>query len=387
MPAGPAFGLTEDNANLLWSPAAAAPESAAAFLPARRKLTDLHPTYVRLLVDWASLQPDPDEPPALAAAEDGCAREIGPCGSYDGIAEELEAIASQQRTHPGSFQVVLDLFGVPAWAALSPHGCERGGDTSFSRPLRPAAIAGYRALIHGLLALGESKDVALRWWSPWNEPNDPRFIAPQRASCRAGGDPLAPGVYAQLAQAMAGELRSAGGERQLVLGELGGYDSGSPHRTGVAEFVRALPADVLCLGETWSVHAYAARDAPTRGKDPVRVLEEALDGRGGCAASARIWVTEAGAGAPEPGSPRPAGAEEERDGCLALATQALSWYADPRVAAVFQYTFRDDPDFPVGLASPNLSRLYPVYRMWLALTRARLLGSALPTPQAACLDD
>ena len=98
MPAlsGPPFGLTEDNADLLWNPDGSA-RPAGGFQAARGELTALHPTYLRLLVDWATLQPDPRRPPALDAPVSGCARRVGPCGPYAGIRDELAAIASQQR--------------------------------------------------------------------------------------------------------------------------------------------------------------------------------------------------------------------------------------------------------------------------------------------------
>jgi hypothetical protein len=114
----------------------------------------------------------------------------------------------------------------------------------------------------------------------------------------------------------------------------------------------------------------------------VGTLERALDARGGCAATAPIWVTEAGAGAPHPGLPRAAdAAAEAREGCLALERQLLGWYANPRVEAVFQYTFREDPAFPVGLLSADLSQLYPTYGLWLAWSRLRAAGE--PPPSAA----
>jgi hypothetical protein len=339
---------------------------------------------VRLLVDWAALQPSAQTPPDLAGAVDGCARGVGPCGTYEGIAGTLAAIASQQRAaraegRPG-FEVVVDVFGAPAWAALPPHGCELAGASSFMRPLAPAALGAYRNLIAALISLARSKGVALPWWSAWNEPNDPRFLSPQRAGCDAHGTPLATAVYAQLARAMSAELKQADPGAQMLLGELGGYDSGSAHRLSVEEFVASLPPDVLCLSDTWAVHAYAAygRRGPAE-RDPVTALESALDARGGCATSAHVWVTEAGAGAPDPGRARTAAAGEGRDGCLALATQVLRWRADPRVAAVFQYEFRDDPAFPVGLASADLKSLEPTYRVWLALS------SAAPVDGAAAL--
>lgn len=377
----PAFGITEDDAALLWSPqspvalaAGAAPASGAQVLArARAQLTALHPRYVRLLVDWAALQPHAGEPPQLERAVSGCARTIAPCAPYAGLREELAAIASQQR-HGGGFEAVIVIYGTPPWAARPASGCERAQPSTFSRAPTVAGLAAYRSLIRALVALGAREGVALDWWAPWNEPNDPTFLSPQRSSCAAGAASTAPLAYAQLARAMATQLRLEGGERHLLLGELNAYESGAFDRTSIAEFVAALPADVFCLGDVWTVHAYAARGRFARAPDPVSVLEHALALRERCSEQAPIWVTEAGAGASHPGDSRSGGAAEETDGCRALAQELAGWTDDRRVGAVFQYTFRDDPAFPVGLVDPSLAHVYASYRLWLAWQSARRAG-------------
>jgi hypothetical protein len=386
---GPAFGLTEDNAGLLWSPVASAdgrvaPSSDPAFVLARERLTALRPSYLRLLVGWAALQPEPGHPPDLAAEASGCARAVGPCEAYAGLREEFAAIASQQRAareHGRSeFQVVLQIFGTPAWAAHAPAGCELDGATPFSRPIDATGLDGYRALIRALLALGRQQGVELNWWSPWNEPNSAVYLSPQRATCTAASPSLAPAVYAQLARAMSAELQAAGGDRRMLLGELAAYDGDSPHRTSIASFVAGLPPDVICLSEAWSIHLYATR-RPASAVDPLAAFEAALDSRGACGRAARVWITEAGSGAPVPGRRRPPSSADERASCLALAQALLDWSQDPRVAAVFQYSFREDPDYPVGLVSADLSHVYPAYHLWLAYTRTRARG-ALPDSSA-----
>jgi hypothetical protein len=384
----PAFGLTEDNADLLWNPADPAAPGGAGFQTARQRLTALHPHYVRLLVDWAALQPDANRAPSLQAPVDGCARSVAPCAAYAGLREQLAAIASQQRAATGQGrtgpEVVLDVFGTPAWAARPASGCELDGTRPFSRPISATGLAGYRALIRSLLALGERSGVALTWWSPWNEPNDPVFLSPQRSACTTGAPSLAPAVYAQLAQAMAEELTADGGAHRLLLGELNAFETDSPHRTSISAFVAALPASLLCTSDAWSIHAYAARGAATPTLDPTRALEAALDARGACGRRARIWVTEAGAGAPHPGRPRLPGAEEEHAGCVALRAQLARWSADPRVQAIFQYSFREDPAFPVGLLSADLAHVYRAYRFWLLYTRASAQGKPPPSQAALC---
>ena len=384
-PQGPALGLTEDNPWLLISPVSA---PADAFSQARRELSALRPSFVRLLIDWAALQPRAGRPPDLSATVDGCARQTGPCRAYAGVRAELAAISLQQRAAAARagtpFQVLVDILGTPAWAAAPPSGCDLPGAASTARAPSGAAIADYQALIASLVALARSEGVALRWWSPWNEPNNPRFLEPQRARCEAGSSPLAPASYAELARAMAAELHRQDPGAELVLGELAGVSSDSPHATSISSFLGALPAEVLCLGSVWSVHAYASYGPGASRAEPVAAMQAALDARGGCGARAPVWVTEAGAGAPRPGEARTSSAAEEGEGCRALASQLQRWSVDPRVGAVFQYSFREDPAYPVGLVSADLRHLYPAYRLWLSFSQRREEGEPPAPPATAC---
>jgi len=385
---GPALGLTEDNADLLWNPSSSSRSGGAAFQSAREQLTAIHPRYIRLLVDWAALQPQRERPANLEGPIDGCARGVGPCAPYAGVREELAAIATQQRAARAEgregFEVVLDVFGVPPWAAVPASGCELPGSQPFSRPVSDAGLAGYRSLIRALIALGRKQGVALSWWSPWNEPNNSDFLSPQRSSCARGAPARAPAVYAQLAEAMAAELTTAGGTHHLLLGELAAYAGDSIHRTSMSSFVAGLPLHVLCLGGVWAIHAYATWEEPRPGDDPVSVLARALDARGSCSAGAKIWVTEAGAGAPHPGRTSPSGSTAEEAGCQALGAQLERWSADPRVGAVFQYSFREDPAYPVGLVSADLQHTYPTYRLWLAYAQAHAGDRPPPPSSSSC---
>jgi hypothetical protein len=379
---GPALGLTEDNANLLRSPQAA-PDGP--FSQARALLSALHPAYIRLVIDWAALQPQPDRPPALDSDVDGCARGVAPCGAFAGVRAQLAAIATRQRAAGDeAFQVVIDILGTPSWAAAKPFGCELSGVAALARAPAPSALEDYRGLIDSLLRLGEEEGVQLRWWSPWNEPNDPRFIDPQRERCAAEATPTSALTYAALARTMAEALKAAGGQREMILGELQGLTEDSPHTTSIGRFVASLPEDVVCLAAVWSVHAYASYGPGADGPEPVQALESALDARGGCASHAQVWVTEAGTGAPRAGQQRPAGTGAEREGCEALARQLARWYYDPRLGAVFQYSFRQDPDFQVGLVSADLGHLYPAYGLWLAYVRSRAASEPPPAPTTAC---
>jgi hypothetical protein len=80
------------------------------------------------------------------------------------------------------------------------------------------------------------------------------------------------------------------------------------------------------------------------------------------------WVTEASAGAPRGGQgPR---AADGQDACLG----ADSLGRRRRVGAVFQYTFGEKPEFPVGLISAGLLQELPVvggvacHALWCRVT-------------------
>ena len=386
-----AVGLTEANANLLFT--SGSHPAPAGFGAARAALGALAPTYLRIVVDWSTLQPAPSAPAHLDGPRDGCDRGRPPCRAFSGLRDELAAVASQQRAGAHLTPVVV-FYGVPAWAARSPSGCERPGTAPRSRALRPEALDAYSRLVGSVLTLAASQGVALPYLSPWNEPNHPFFISPQRASCRAGSPSLSPSIYSELVRAMARELRLTGGDHHLVLGELAGYDQPRTHSSSVEELVAALPDDVVCSATVWAIHDYVRRSAVTRA-DPVAVLERALARRrpclpgsaaleGGGGSAAPLWVTETGAGAPHAGDRRSHSRADARAGCRAQAAELDALAGDPRVGAVFQYTFREDPAFPVGLIDAGLTHLYPAYSLWRAWSVATANRSSPPPLPAVC---
>jgi hypothetical protein len=360
-----ATGLTERNASLLF--AEGAREVDPGLEPWRARVEELRPHFYRLSVDWSQLQPSPGRRADLAKREDGCNRGAPPCGAYAGVRDQLRAVATQQRKY-GSWSVLVVLYGVPDWAARPGGGCERPDIGPRSRPITAEGLRGYRQLIRDLLALAEKEDVALVWWSPWNEPNQQFFISPQRPECSTDAPSLAPDVYARFVRAAREELPPTG---KLVLGEFAGVDGPTPRATGIGEFVRALPRDVACAGEVWAQHAYAERSAVDAGLEgPVGQLKRALDRRP-CTHGKRIWVTETGVGGARAGTERDVSPGALRAGCRALHRQLRRWHRDDRVQAAFQYTFREDLAFPVGLADAGLTRTYPTFDLWKAWSGAR----------------
>jgi hypothetical protein len=306
---------------------------------------------VRVLVDWSQIQPAAGRPPDWTRRQDGCMRRQPPCAAWNGVLDTLRAVKAL-----GADPVVV-LYGTPDWAARPAAGCERPDTGPYARIPR---IADYRALVRSLLALGRDQGIALPWWSPWNEPNLPAFLNPQRARCEPHSPTLAAAAYVRLARALRAELAVAGGEHHVLAGETAGIPDPHPYATAAAEFVRALPDGVVCGADAWAQHAHLVRPRGAgrqlEGVSPGEVdqlidgVDRALDGHH-CKRPVPIWITETGVG----GAP---------EGCALMAARLRAWRRDPRVDAAFQYTFREDPAFPVGLADLGLTTQYPGYEAW-----------------------
>ena len=375
-----AVGVTEANANLIVSRQAR--PDVGAFTPWRDRLAALRPRYFRLAVDWAQLQPDPNGPIHWDKPADGCMRGQPPCVPYAGLRDVLRAVRSQQQAI-GGFEVLVAPYGVPDWAARAAGGCERSNIGPRSRPITDVGLEGYRAMIRSLLTLAREEMVELRWWTPWNEPNGPFFISPQRHGCSTNSTALAPGVYTRLARALRDELDAAPGRLRLVVGELADVSDRRRYAASIPEFFDALPDDLLCAADVFSQHAYAQRGQEADDPGAVRQLERTLAGRR-CTRGKPIWVTETGVGGAHVGDRRAGGPATQRADCRAMAVSLARWRRDPRVTAAFQYTFRDDPVFPVGLADASLTRTWPAYDLWLAWGGRRAPDGPEPALPAAC---
>jgi hypothetical protein len=344
------LGVTEGNPFLI-RPGAVPPR----FSRWRDLLTELRPRYLRLLVVWSQLQPSRDRPPDWAHPADGCLRGRPPCAPFAGIRDELRAARA------AGLEVVVTILGAPDWAVGPPDGCERPG-TPVTAWMPD--VGAYRRMVRSLLEEARSEGVTLRWWSAWNEPNHPAFLNPQRARCDAAAPTLAAAGYARLVRALRSELAAFPGDQRIVLGETAALGGPRPTSTGAAEFARALPRDVVCGASVWAQHAYVGVDDDLAGDVPagtiVKEVADALAARHCPGAPPRVWITETGV----PAGSGPAG-------CRALAGALRLWAADPRVGAVFQYTFREDTAFRVGLADIELEQLRPAYAAWRAAADGR----------------
>lgn len=355
-------GITEANPHLI-----APGDQPAGFAAYRDDLTALGPRYLRILVDWRRVQPSAAALPDWSQPADGCLRGAPPCAPFAGIADELRAARAAGMTP------VIVLLGTPDWAAVpASDGCESAAAGAAAR--MPADLEAYRTLARSLLELGRSLGVDLPYWSPWNEPNHPTFLGPQRDACDAAAPARSPQEYATLARALQAELDAAPGDQRLVLGETAAFDRERSNAVSAAAFARALPDDVVCAGAVWAQHAYvkvagelAADAANSTPGSPALLadLEAALDAHGCPGGPLPIWITETGTSS--------AGGAA---GCTAMAAGLRSWVDDPRVTAAFQYTFRDDTAFPVGLADPGLTTLEPAYAAWRALAAGTDLSAA-----------
>ncbi len=342
-----AIGLAEYNPSLITPAQVARP-----FRRWRDRTAALRPRYFRLLVDWSDVQPSARRRPDWRKRRDGCVRDLRPCSPYRGIGAVLRAVRRRQQ-RDGGWEVVVTPYFAPRWATSRRSGCPNGGRIR----LRP-----YRRFLRSLQALGRRERVQLRLWSPWNEPNHPAFLRPQRSRCSRRSPSVAPAAYARLVRAARAEL---GPEAEVVVGELAGYRTARPTGTSVVEFVEGLPQDVVCGSRVWAQHTYVygrrrgdfAADLDPGGNEPLlRALQSALDARG-CPEQHRIWITETGA-------------FPHRRACQRMDSALRTWAEDPRVDAAFQYLVREDPKYRTGLATPTLRRARPAYAAWRAWARA-----------------
>jgi hypothetical protein len=369
---GLAVGITEPNANFVWPPGSkqVPPE----FERWQKELDAIRPGFYRVLLDWPSLEPQPGKP-NFEIPQTGCLRVIPPCASFKGLREQLEALAAQQKR--GGWQALMVIAGTPDWAARPASGCERPKTMPRSRAPRKDQLAAYERFIGEVLALGDDVGADLRYWSPWNEPNHPYSISPQRVRCSADAKAVAPARYAELAGAMREALDKAPGDQEMVLGELAGLPKSRPFTSGIREFIGALPKDLVCSATVWTQHGYIG------GVNPVDDVEKGV-AKFSCPQTHAIWMTETGVGAAGLGRKRSASERKQRGTCEALHRRLVHWYEDPGVTAAFQYTFREDDVFPVGLVTTDLTAAYPSLDEWKAWGQAKRPRPDAPPPPESC---
>lgn len=368
-----AIGLTEMNPALL-APGAVPAE----FAPWRDRVAALRPRYVRILIDWEKVQPDAAGPPRFDLPGDGCMRGEPPCAPNAGIRDVLRALAARRAGGEPGWEPVVVVYGTPAWAARRPVARAAGGDCGLSSRAREPDARAYRALVRALRDEAARAGVPLRWWAPWNEPNHPAFLAPQRTRCDEDSPSTAAARYARIVAAFDAERRP--GER-ILLGEAAGYDEPRPSASSVAEFVAGLPRETVCASSVWAQHVYVAQpgdgdgdagregaplagDADAAGNPALLTAVLATLDRRGCPVRHRLWLTETGVGGPRPGRDRPTDEISLARACRAMAAALTAWRRAPRVDVALQYSFREDPAFPVGLADASLTRAYAPYRAW-----------------------
>jgi hypothetical protein len=203
-------------------------------------------------------------------------------------------------------------------------------------------------------AVGRRYGRQIDYWSVWNEPNHPQFLAPQYSR----GRPYSPRLYRQLYRAARSGLERSGNARDRVLmGETA--PRGNSNVVAPLEFLRGS----LCLTSSyrkrrgcgsldvdgWAHHPYTTSKGPwfvSDNRDDVTIgslsrLTRALD-RARRARVVRkrvdLYLTEFGVQSrPDP----IAGVSETRQAEYRSIGELIA-YRNPRVRAFSQYLMRDD---------------------------------------------
>ena len=330
----------------------------------------LKPAYIRVLIPWERLQPRRGQKPNWDAPFGGCPKINPGCRSERGMRGLLNAIRQRQAAD-GGWKILAVPYFTPLWAmAGPPRGCQKQRHRH-ARAQMPR-IVHYRQLLRAFNALADKVGVKVDFISPWNEPNHPAFLQPQRAVCSAAAKAVSPRAYARLVRAAMTELRPG---QRIVLGSLAGLQRPRVYGAGVAEFIGGLPHDVACLDVPFAQHAYvgepARDDGPPPAADPggaaryglLTSVLGALDAKA-CGHLKSLWIAETGT-------------FDHR--CAAMSAALRSWAADDRIDAAFQFTFRESRDYPVGLVSPSLFDTHASYRAWSAFA-----GSPRVLPADPC---
>lgn len=367
---GLALGITEPNPALVWSEQAR-PDVPAPFADWRTRLGRTRPAVYRLMVSWRTLEPRRGAL-ELAAPQTGCLRDRQPCAGWAGVREQLAALASRQET--GGWEAMIVISDTPDWAAVPRSACEPEDGEPRSRAPTDAALPAYRALIRALAAEADRQGAHVRYWSAWNEPNHPYFLASQHVPCDESASTASVDDYARLVRALDAELAQLPG-RERVLGELAGLLETRPHTTSVGRFIRALPRELVCDARVWSQHDYRG------GRATVDAAWAALASHD-CSRRHRVWITETGAGSPSVSLSAGAARAAGRPTCRQLDRMLSGWWRDERVDVAIQYTLREDDLFRVGLVSTDLARALPTWTAWT--TWSERADATDPPPTAPC---
>lgn len=353
-----ALGITEAN------PAFLVPTGRPEWDRWQAALEAIRPRLYRLVVDWALVAGPDGTAIDLARPAGGCLRDKPPCAPWDGVRAQLEALAAVQRRDPGRWQGMVVFTGTPDGLAAAAGGCERGDVIARSRPPRADALDRYRAVVRAVADEARRAGADVPYWSPWNEPNHPYFISPQRARCSATAPSVSAAPYTRIARAMLQALDAVPGDHRLVLGETAGLFAPRSTTTPAPAFIRALPRALVCRAAVYGQHGYVGDH------DPVGPVYRALRSFHCPGGPPPLWITETGI------------KNATASGCRAVQRRLVRWYHDPRVGAVFQYTLRQDDLFPTGLVSTDLTRAFPILREWRAWGERADDGA--PPPPVSC---
>jgi hypothetical protein len=194
-------------------------------------------SFVRVYVAWNVVAPtQPHDPSSFA----------DPAYRWAPVDKQLRLAVAHGLTP------LVDILALPAWAGVAvPGSTVQAPSPTALAAFASAAAQRYSGRVAGL--------PRIRYWQVWNEPNLPKYLAPQRI----GGVPFSPGWYRSMVNAFAAAVKRVSPQNLVVAGALTPFKQ----RDGVAplEFTR----DLFCLNpdltkrcstkvsvDVWAVHPY-----------------------------------------------------------------------------------------------------------------------------------
>jgi hypothetical protein len=307
------------------------------------RLQTLGVRALRVQLYWRTVAPNPNgsQRPNFDATDPAAYN----WGEWDALITEV------QRLH---WQVLLTVTApAPKWATAG-HKDKLG----VTRP-EPLQFQQF------MTAVGRHFGTRVALYAIWNEPNHPRFLAPQ---FNANGTPASPRIYRALYQGGYTGLKASGlANPRVLMGETapGGEERVKPH-TGARSAVAPLVflREALCLNNRYrkarscerlpaagyAHHAYANANGPLerpsrQSSVTISVLSRLTNAlnlaarAGAIAGGLPVYLTEFGVQSkPNKYLGVPVSQQAEFD---AIAEHIA--YSNPRVASFSQYLLRDDP--------------------------------------------
>lgn len=217
--------------------------------------------WTRVLVQWATLQP---EPPGVSWAGDADGD-----GYSDAYLDQLDAVVAA--LHAARIRTILTPISVPEWASDSRYWTAEGYDPDVVlRVADPVALGAFRTLATRLAGRYAGR---ADHFEVWNEPNLGSGIYPQLVGRRVVG----PAVYVKMLKAFHDGAKLGNRKAVIIAGATSRRGSNNDHSTTPQWFATYLKARGAARWfDAYSHHPYTPPNSPAQPNRPPNMPRRAV---------------------------------------------------------------------------------------------------------------